>query len=109
MKASIHVPQAGGVKTNRNTSLLDQYISKAKKSDSSNKTKSHRELKLLGEGKDLELDEEKLKKEIQREKERMTDLKGKRRADTEVTEESLEAYRLTKSLREDPMAKYLSK
>jgi hypothetical protein len=61
---------------------------------------------MIGEG-DVDLDKEKLQKELKRENERLSNKGKKRLADTEVTEESLEAYRLTKAHREDPMAKYL--
>ncbi|EJU04168.1 hypothetical protein DACRYDRAFT_114567 [Dacryopinax primogenitus] len=69
--------------------------------------------KRLGEG-DLKLDQDKLKKAIQEERKRKDrgeeeEWEGKRRktGDTgDVTEEQLEAYRMNRLQREDPMANY---
>ncbi|EIN11897.1 pre-mRNA-splicing factor SLU7 [Punctularia strigosozonata HHB-11173 SS5] len=69
--------------------------------------------KRLGEG-ELEFDREKLSRAINEEKKRKgrdtdgDEREGKRKKDTtEVSEEDLEAYRMTRRMTEDPMANYV--
>jgi pre-mRNA-processing factor SLU7 len=84
-------------------SLLDQYVQSAAK-DKERKPKESK--KVLGE-RDAQIDSKKLEEALAAEKNRV---KGKRKHEqTEITEESLEAYRLTRSNREDPMANYVDK
>lgn len=86
-------------------SLLDQYVANIQ-TDKPKAKQIKKSKNMIGEG-EVDLDKEKLQKELKKENERSSNKGKKRLAETEVTEESLEAYRLTKSHREDPMAKYL--
>lgn len=61
----------------------------------------------MGEG-NITLDQTKLALAIEAEKRRIKS-NGKRLADTEVTEETLEAYRIVKTRTNDPMANYVDR
>ncbi|KAJ3110233.1 mRNA splicing protein [Phlyctochytrium bullatum] len=116
--SSAIVSNASGADESRK-SLLESHLQNAAKGGTSSTTNATTDRKKgrLGEG-DVKLDEEKLRKALDEEMAR------KRRSETEdekgflkkkkysslhekeVTEEELEAYRLSKSHAEDPMASY---
>jgi pre-mRNA-processing factor SLU7 len=80
----------------KETNLQDQHLQNLK-------TKTSRPNQRLGEG-IIELDKEKLEKALEEEK--VVKKRKMFRKDT-MTEEELEAYRMTRHRADDPMAKYI--
>jgi pre-mRNA-processing factor SLU7 len=89
---------------NESKTLKDQHIENLKKGLVSRAAHPHQR---LGEG-NVELDQEKLKKAVDIEKDNKTLLKKRKLfSQDSMTEEELEAYRLTRHRADDPMANYV--